>query len=110
VFFVHGLATQAGNHTNPLLAHDITQDLAAFSGAALAGHRTNLDGVAEVRGEFLVRGNSADAVEEQAPSSAPPRQIRITSVVDKLRSATADASINHRTAAMVSHIVVVWGS
>ena len=90
-------------------AHDIAQDLAAFSGAARARHRPGLDRMAEVRGEFLVRGNSADAVEEQATAVTPPRQIRITSVVDKLRSAAADASINHRTVAMVNHIVVVWG-
>ena len=90
-------------------AHDIAQDLAAFSGAARARHRPGLDRMAEVRGEFLVRGNSADAVEEQATAVTPPRQIRITSVVDKLRSAAADASINHRTVAMVNQIAVVWG-
>ena len=91
-----------------MLAHDIAQDLAAFSGAARAWHRPGLDLVTEVRGEFLVRGNSADAIEKQASAPATPRQIRITSVVDKLRSAATDASINHRPVAMVNHIVVVW--
>jgi hypothetical protein len=91
------------------LAHYITQDLAAFSGAARAWHSPGLEGMAEVRSEFLVCGNSANAVEEQAPAPAPPRQIRITPVIDKLRSAAADASINHRTVAIVNHIVVVWG-
>jgi hypothetical protein len=46
------------------LAHDIAQDLAAFSGTARAWHRPGLDRMAEVRGEFLVRGNSADAKEK----------------------------------------------
>jgi hypothetical protein len=81
----------------------------AFFGAARAWHRPGLDRTAEVRSKFLARGNSVEAIEEQAPASAPPRQIRITSVVDELRSAAADASINHRTVAMVNQIVVVWG-
>ena len=91
------------------LAHDIAQDLAAFSGAARAGNLPGLDRMAEIRGEFLVRGNPADAIEEQPPASAPPRQIRITSVIDKLRPASADASINHRAVAMVNQIIVVRG-
>jgi hypothetical protein len=91
------------------LAHDIAKDLAAFSGAARAWNRLGLSWMAEVRGEFLVRGNSADAIEEQASAPALPGQIWITTVVDKLRSAAADASMNHRTVAMVNHIVVVRG-
>lgn len=91
------------------LAQYITHDLAAFSGAASAWHRLGLDRMAEVRGEFLVRWNSADTIKEQAPAPALPCQIRIASVIDKLRTAAADASINHRTVAMVNHIVVVWG-
>ena len=91
------------------LAHDIAQDFAAFSGVARAGNRAGLDRMGETRGEFLFRGNSADAIEEQPPAPAPPRQIRITSVIDKLRPASADASINHWVVAMVNHIIVVWG-
>jgi hypothetical protein len=91
------------------LTRDIAQNLAAFSGAARAWDHPGFNRMAEVRGEFLVRGNSTDAIEKQAPAPAPPRQIRITSVVDKLRSAAADASVNHRTVAMVNQIVVVWG-
>ena len=30
-------------------------------------------------------------------------------MIDKLRPASTDASVNHRTVAMVNHIVVVWG-
>jgi hypothetical protein len=30
-------------------------------------------------------------------------------MIDKLRPASADASINHRTVAVVNQIVVVWG-
>jgi hypothetical protein len=81
------------------LAHDIAQDLAAFSGTARAGNLPGLHWMAEIRREFLVRGNPADAIEEQPPAPAPPRQIRITS--DKFRSAAADASVNHRTIAML---------
>jgi hypothetical protein len=63
----------------------------------------------EIRGEFLVRGNSADAIEEQPPTPAPPRQVRITSVIDKLGPASTDASINYRAVATVNQIVVVGG-
>ena len=84
------------------LAHDIAEDLAAFSGAARAWNRLGLGWMAEARGEFLVRGNSADTIEEQPPAPAPPRQIRITSVIDIFRPASADASINHRAVAMVN--------
>jgi len=66
--------------------------------------------MAEVRGEFLARCNSAEAIKEQAPASAAPRQIRITSVIDKLRSAAADAPINYRAVAMVNQIAVVGGA
>jgi hypothetical protein len=91
------------------LAHDIAQDLAAFSGSARAGNLLGLDRMGEIHGEFLVRGNSADAIEEQAPAPAPPRQVRITSVIDELRPVAANASVNHRTVAMVNQIVVVGG-
>src|ERR1700684_446255 len=77
------------------LAQDIAQDLTAFSGAARAGTLPGLDRMAKIRGEFLVRGNAADAIEEQPPAPAPPRQIRTTSVIDILRPAAADASVNH---------------
>jgi|ERR1700722_3161146 len=91
------------------LAHDIAKDLAAFSGAAGAGYRLGFDRAAEVRGKFLARCNPAEAIKEQAPSSAAPRQISITTVIDKLRTAAADASVNRRSVAMVNQIVVVRG-
>jgi hypothetical protein len=91
------------------LAHDIAKDLAAFSGAARAWNRLGLGWMAEVRGEFLVRENSADTVEEQASAPAPPRQVRITPVIDKLCPASADASIDCWAVAVVNQIVVVGG-
>ena len=91
------------------LTHDIAQDLAASSGAARTRHRPDPERMTEVSGELLASANSAEAIEEQAPAPAPPRQIRITSVVDELRSAAADASVNHRAFAIVNQIVVVRG-
>ena len=61
----------------------------------------------EVCSEFLASANSADAVEEQPAVPAPPRQIRITSVIDELRAAAADAPVNRRTITIVNQIVVV---
>jgi hypothetical protein len=91
------------------LAHDIAKDLAAFSGAERAWNRLGLGWMAEVRGEFLVRENSADTIEEQASAPAPPRQVKITPVIDKLCPASAAASIDCWAVAVVNQIVVVGG-